>query len=325
MYKTLLPTLVLLLAGSKIMAKPLPSNNLDTFIANQESLVAGVMDGAQKQIVWHNQADTPTDFVILYFHGYSASRQEIDPVPRLVAEGLQANLFYTRFAGHGIAGGGVAFKGVTFDNWLADAEEAMDIGRIIGKRIVIIAHSNGAVMASHMMKKYPSEIVAALFVAPNFRPLNRLAPLLNTGPGYKLATLIYKDSLYGLPESGRAADLDPNLFAHVTSKQQHLDATRAMADGVARLQKFNMQAMQVPMLIMLSDLDSVVDSAYTKKIYSIYGRDFATPKELRIENNTGAPGEHTITGQFKAPATSAYFANTMIHFVRNLPATARTK
>lgn len=294
-------------------------NNLDEFLTNQEAQVSGIMEGAQKTIKWYdNSVGTKREYTILYFHGYSSSRQEIDPVPQIVANALQANLFYTRFKGHGIKGGGHAFKGVIFEDWINDAEEAMTIAQLLGKHVIIIAHSNGAVMAMHLMHRYPSTIKAGLFVAPNFRPKNPAAALLTTQWGYKLATLIYKDSLYSTPSEPKNLTTSKNLFTEVWSNSQHLDATKALAIGVQRLKKYPIETMHVPLFIVASDFDKLVDTTYTKKIFMRYGIKHKTPKKMIIENNTQTPGEHTITGQYTAPHTSELFAKAMIDFIIGL-------
>ncbi|NIZ40057.1 alpha/beta fold hydrolase [Entomospira entomophila] len=320
----LITSLSCLLMASGLSAKTtIPNDNLDTFLKEMESTIPGVMDGAQKYIRWIDEPDQASDFVVLYFHGYSSSRQEIDPVPPLVADALQANLFYTRFTGHGIKNGGIAFKGVTFDDWIADAEEAMEIARIIGKRVVILAHSNGAVMAMHLMKQYPEEIVAGLFVAPNFKPKNAAAGLLTTNWGYKLGTMIYKDSLYSMSDS-KDYQIPAGLFPYVWSKSQHLDATRALAIGVKQLQSHPFTQMRVPLFIVASEHDQVVSTAHTKKIFAKYGIDHRTLKELHLENHTNTHGEHTITGYYKAPATSQAFADAMIAFIHRATSTTAT-
>ncbi|WDI34032.1 alpha/beta fold hydrolase [Entomospira nematocerorum] len=318
MRNIIMTSLSWLLVTSGLSAKvAIPSDNLDTFLQNMESQVSGVMDGAQKYIRWINEANQPSDFVVLYFHGYSSSRQEIDPVPPLVADALEANLFYTRFKGHGIKNGGISFKDVTFDDWISDAEEAMEIARILGKKIVIIAHSNGAVMAMHLMKHYPQEIVAGLFIAPNFKPKNAAAGLLTTNWGYKLGTMIYKDSLYSMSDS-REYTIPQGLFPYVWSKTQHLDATRALAIGVKRLQSYPFTEMTVPLFIIASEHDQVVSTAHTKKVFAKYGINHHVIKELRLENHTHTLGEHTITGYYKAPATSQPFADAMIAFIQRV-------
>lgn len=318
MHDLLLSSVALLSFAGVLGAKSDLSNitihQLENHITQQEAAVAGVIDGAQKLIRWYDAPNTPTDTVILYFHGYSASRQEIDPVPKLLADALGANIFYTRFKGHGITGGGVAFKGVTFEDWIADAEEAMQIARILGKKVIIIAHSNGAVMAMHLMQQYPQEIVAGLFVAPNFRPTNRASTLLTNKWGYKLATLLYKDSLYGSVD-GDKFTAPEGLFPHVWSNTQHLHATQALAIGVKRLQAYPVERMRVPLFVIASDHDKVVETSYTKKIFMRYGVENQTAKELRIENHTNTQGEHTITGDMKAPHTSKPFAQAMLAFI----------
>ena len=62
-----------------------------------------VVPGAEKRITWfQGKENSRTEFAVIYLHGFSATRQELSPVPELLATKLQANLFETRLHGHGL-------------------------------------------------------------------------------------------------------------------------------------------------------------------------------------------------------------------------------
>src|SRR5690606_36424008 len=64
----------------------------------------------------------------------------------LVAEHFGANLFYTRFAGHGRSSG--AMGEATVNAWINDLAEALAIGRRIGDRTILVATSTGGSIAA---------------------------------------------------------------------------------------------------------------------------------------------------------------------------------
>ena len=72
---------------------------------------------------------------VVFIHGFSATGHEIRPLPDLVANGLVANLFFTRLSGHGQ--GGPAMGCATLDDWRADVAQALAFGRMLGKRVLV--------------------------------------------------------------------------------------------------------------------------------------------------------------------------------------------
>ena len=67
-------------------------------------------------------------------------------MPEEVARALGANLFFTRLTGHGRTG--AAMAEATAEDWLADMAEAMEIGRRLGQRVVVIGTSTGGTLAA---------------------------------------------------------------------------------------------------------------------------------------------------------------------------------
>ena len=119
----------------------------DAYLAKSESEVAGIRDGLQKEIIWaFPNSKAKTKLAIVYIHGFSASKGEIRPVPDKVAAALGANLFYTRLTGH--AQNGPAMAVATVNHWVNDYAEALAVGRSIGERVIIIAPSTGAGLAT---------------------------------------------------------------------------------------------------------------------------------------------------------------------------------
>ena len=114
-------------------ASRLPTD-LDSYLRDREAVVGGVKPGAEKRIHWAGAAGVQTDWAVVYLHGFSATAEEIRPVPDRVAQGLGANLYYTRLAGHGL--GPERFAGPSVNDWMIDVAEALAIGRRIGKRRV---------------------------------------------------------------------------------------------------------------------------------------------------------------------------------------------
>lgn len=55
--------------------------DLDAYLLAQEAVYPQITEGVEKQIIWAGEKDVRTKDVIVYLHGFSATSQEIRPVP----------------------------------------------------------------------------------------------------------------------------------------------------------------------------------------------------------------------------------------------------
>jgi pimeloyl-ACP methyl ester carboxylesterase len=171
-----------------IRAMQLP-DDLDKHLSDKEAQLGDVTPGAEKTIVWADpvkKAKTPLSLV--YFHGFSATRQETSPLCDLVAEELGANLFYTRLTGHGRSG--EALGQAKINHWLNDAYEALAIGRRLGHKVVLVGVSTGATLATWLAAQADARDVQALvMISPNYGLRDPRASLLSGPWGLPLLKL----------------------------------------------------------------------------------------------------------------------------------------
>ena len=72
------------------------------WLRKAESAYDDIKPGAERTIQWADpDAPQKTPISLIYFHGYSATRQEVSPVCEQVGEAIGANVYFTRLAGHG--------------------------------------------------------------------------------------------------------------------------------------------------------------------------------------------------------------------------------
>ena len=82
--------------------------DIDLYLGDQEGVYSNIMPGTEKRIIWHGEKGIQTSIAIVVMHGFSASSEEIRPVPDLVANELGANIYFMRFKGHGRDGEALA-------------------------------------------------------------------------------------------------------------------------------------------------------------------------------------------------------------------------
>ncbi|MDP6967683.1 MAG: alpha/beta fold hydrolase, partial [Gammaproteobacteria bacterium] len=118
--------------------------DLDQILATAEANIRALRPATAKTIIWADKPGTKTTTSIVYVHGFSASRNEIRPVPDLLAKALGANLFFTRLRGHGQDG--QALADASYKEWLADTIAAINIGHTLGDKVILMGCSTGCTL-----------------------------------------------------------------------------------------------------------------------------------------------------------------------------------
>lgn len=281
--------------------------DVDAYLATAESRFTDIRDGLQKQVVWafpESRAKTP--FSIVYIHGFSASSGEIRPVPDIVAERFGANVFYTRLAGHGRTGDAMLDGSV--NAWVNDVAEAIEIGRRIGDKVIVMATSTGGSLAAlAAAQPHLADGVAGLvLVSPNFALKDANAFVLSMPWGGTIAELVV----------GKERSFETLNEAHAalwTSKYP----TRALlpmkaAVDLSRTQRYS--AVQIPALFIFDPADEVVDETVTQQIMERWGGPTAhfTPP------GTDDPSHHVIAGDAISPSTTQPTADAVIDWIEGL-------
>ena len=98
-------------------------------MAEGEASVPGLRPGEARAVVWADpETRARTPIALVYVHGFSADRHEVDPLVSRIAEALGANVFYTRLKGHGRDGAALAEAMV--EAWLDDVAGAGAVGAV---------------------------------------------------------------------------------------------------------------------------------------------------------------------------------------------------
>jgi len=265
--------------------------DLGAWLEREEAKVADLRNGAEKRILWAGETGARTPLSVVYVHGFSASAQEMRPVPDRVADALGANLFFTRLAGHGRDGAAMAEPEA--GDWVDDMAEAMAIGRRIGERVLVLGTSTGgtlAALAAHD-EGMRAELAGIVFVSPNFGINNPAAPLLRAPwAEYWLPWLAGEERGFTPINAGHAA--------HWTTSYPTV-AVLPMAARVAHVRGLDHARAEVPALFLYSEHDMIISPAAVRAVYRAWGG----PGEIRAL--VMAPGDdpysHVLAGDILSP------------------------
>ncbi len=209
----------------KVYKFNLPSdlNILETFIKEREAKIPGIKADNEGQFEWADSLKAVTPYSLVYIHGFSASHEEGAPVHENLAKRYGANLYKARMEGHGIDLGDETMINLNADAYIASAEEALAIGKKIGKKVILIGTSAGGALTTYLASKHP-EIEAIVLYSPCIEIKDPSAALLDNPWGRNLAEMIQ-----GKPFN----DFEPK-----NETQPKYWATHYRLEGLVALQNF---------------------------------------------------------------------------------------
>ena len=258
-------------------------NSLDKLIEDSENEILNIRPDTEKKIIWANQNKVKTKISLIFIHGFSATRAELDPVIEMLGKELNANIFFTRLRGHGLDG--EALAEATFDDWMIDTKEAIDIGNAIGDKLILIGCSTGCSLI-HANLQYINNAAAVIYVSPNFGSKSYLGKLLII-PGAKwFIPFIFGKEYSFVP---RNAD-----HARCWTTSYPIKALFAVKDSVVAAYKVKHIKIKQPVLFYFSDDDQVVSAKATRKIISKMGNNVSIHNP--ILTNTDDSSKHGILG-----------------------------
>jgi len=241
-------------------------------------------------------------------HGYSATLEEIRPVPDMVAKALGANLFFTRLSGHGRDGDAMA-EPIGAD-WLADTAEAMEIGRRLGKKVILIGTSTGGTLAAiaagdPSMRK---DLAGIVFVSPNFKINNPMASLMGW-PGARW---------WGPKLAGETRSFEPRneMQAKHWTTSYPMVSTVSLVHLVNYADKMDYVGFDTPAMFMFSDDDQVVVASKTREVAAKWGGD------VTLDIVTMGEGDddysHVIAGDIVSPGQNQRAVDRIVEWIKGL-------
>lgn len=268
-------------------------STLDAQIATQEFAVSGLRPDCEKRIVWHGAPGVQTGWAVIYVHGFSASPQEIRPVPDRVAAALGANLFFARLTGHGQDGDAMA--NATLADWQRDVDQALRIGSLIGKRVLVMGCSTGSALLT-MAGAAGAPIAGYIHVSPNFGLKVKWMQRILDAPVLRSWVPKYGGNNRGLDRV--IGQVSAEYAAYFTTSYP-VQALYPMTDAVKAVWRADVAAITAPALVLYAESDLVVSPGRMHKMMARWGGD-VTKRALNVNRLTN-PASHIITGDIVAP------------------------
>ncbi|MCK0096295.1 alpha/beta fold hydrolase [Yoonia sp. F2084L] len=282
--------------------------DIEAALAAAEAQVPHLREGCEKRIVWAGAPATKTPICLLYIHGFSATGEELRPLPDLVAKELGANIHFTRLTGHGQDGD--AMGKATLSDWRRDVAEAIVIAETLGDEVIIMGCSTGCTLATLALAE-GAKAKVMIHVSPNFGLRHRAVQTLLDLPGSRHWSKYI---------AGRSRSFEPINQAHAAywTVKYPTDAVHVMADAVRAVRGADLTLISTPALFCFNEADQVVHPEDTQKVIARWG---AATEQIKIEQtpDDDAMG-HVMAGDIFSPGQNAPLARQILAWLRGLPA-----
>ncbi len=285
---------------------PSSVSGLESYIDQQEAKHK-LRPNNQARIVWYNDSvKQPTDYAIVYLHGFSASQEEGNPAHRAIAKKFGCNLYLARLSQHGIDTSEQLLN-LTADNYWQSAKEALVIGKQLGKKVILMGTSTGGTQALQLAAAYPNDIAGLILYSPNIAINDPNAWLLNNPWGLQIARMV-KGSNYNDPADDRP------IYKQYWNKHYRLEAVVALQELVeTTMNEKTFATIHQPTLALYyykDELhqDPVVKVSATQKMMEQLG----TPSSLKKQVAMPKTEDHVIGSTIKSKDVEGVIKETKI-------------
>jgi esterase/lipase len=174
--------------SSALPVVPSDATTLEHYIDSNESLHKLKPDN-EARIIWFDSNKRKTEYAIVYLHGFSASQGEGKPIHTNIAKEFGCNLYLSRLAGHGIDTTQPMIN-LTADELWESAKQALQIGKQLGNKVILMSTSTGGTLALKLAADYPNDVYALMLMSPNIAIHDSRSFLLNNHWGLQIARTV---------------------------------------------------------------------------------------------------------------------------------------
>lgn len=275
-------------------AIPASAAELQNYIQAKESSHK-IKPNNEARIVWNNDSlRQPTEYAIVYLHGFSASQFEGAPTHTDIARKFGANLYLSRLAEHGIDTSDT-FANLTPEKYWESAKEALAIGKRIGKKVILMGTSTGGTNALQLAAAFPQDVSALVLLSPNIAINDPNAWILNDPWGLQIAKIVT-----GGPN--RISQERDSINMNYWNCSYRLEGVVALEDLIeTTMTPETFARIKQPVLLLYyykdaANQDKVVKVSAMLDMFKQLGTAASLKKEVALPNT----GNHVIGSPFKS-------------------------
>ena len=266
---------------------PQELSSLATYVENNEAALPNIKPGNQAVLHFYDSIPQKTKYAILYYHGFTASPVEGDPVYKDIAQALGANLFVPRLYGHGLEEEEPMLNFHNDPYW-ESAKEALAIAKTLGEKVIILATSHGSTLALSLGED--PQVAAVALYSPNIRLADPAAVVLSKPWGIQLARLVKGGNYH---EMDRLTEAKKKFWTYITRLESGAHLQKFLE---VKMQPETFAAFTKPLFMGYyykdeQNKDEVVSIPALLAMYEQLG----TPDSLKQKMTFPEAGEHVMT------------------------------
>ncbi|MBE2230367.1 MAG: alpha/beta fold hydrolase [Chitinophagaceae bacterium] len=276
---------------------PAEASALEQYIQQQEARHKLKPDN-EARILWANDSlRLPTDYAVVYLHGFSASQEEGDPVHYEFAQKFGANLYLSRLDAHGIDTSEPLLNCTAEGLWNS-AKEAYAIGKRLGKKVILLSTSTGGTLALKLAAEFP-DIAGLILLSPNIAINDPNAWMLNNHWGLQIARMV-KGKYNLIPDTTA-------IYAQYWNNRYRMEATVQLEELLETTMKASVfEKVKQPVLLLYyykdeDNQDPVVKVSAMKRMFNQLG----TPGNLKRQTAIPNAGDHVLGSYIKSKDLAA--------------------
>ena len=287
----------------------LTSETVEDWLKAKEAKVYDLKQDNDAKITWAAVPGIATEYAFVYLHGFGASRMEAQPVMSQLAEDFEANVFYARLKGHGRAGV-EGFKDLTKETYIASAEQALKIGQLLGKKVILVSTSTGGTLSLYLASKY-KDIAGLIMYSPFVGLKNPMMGQITTPKGREMFISMYGSEVQTLER--------PQEEARFWSTRYHMNAYIALIGMLKEtMVPATFEEVSCPVFMGYyykneEEQDQVVSVAAMLNMFD----QLSLPEDYKEKQSFPKAGNHVIASDLRSGDWSSVFEATQT-FIKNI-------
>ncbi len=271
----------------------IPLLELDSIIKVKDKGIENLKDGCSTEIIWKNDSIQKTEYSVVFLHGFSACAFEGNPIVNDFAENYGYNLYLHRFPQHGL-NDDESFKTITPQDWIESGKEAINIGKSLGEKVIVMSSSTGGTVSAYLAAENPDAIAAQFLYSPNFQIDNPAASLMNDQWGFQILKSTKGEAYH------RIKDMSPEAMPYWTTTYR-IEGLIALQDLIEQtMTDETFKKIDIPSFIGYyykneEEKDNIVSTIRMNEAYKL----FQTEEGKKAIVPFAEVGGHVITNQFQ--------------------------
>ena len=290
MQKTFLTSLLLIAFNFVFLGQEVKTiMTIESIVNTKEISNKNIKPNNQAKIIWaKNYKQKQTDIAFVYLHGFGASSREGEPIMSQLSKKYNANIYMSRLKEHGISRED-NFKNLTPENYIETAKEALLIGKIIGKKIILVSTSTGGSLSLKLASEDSNDILGLILYSPFIDLIN---------PAFKI--IVTPEGKAGFVKMNEGSEImkqeRPEEEAKYWSTIYHIDGYEALINMVTKnMNLTTFSKIKIPAFVGYyykneKEQDQVVSVPAILKMFDGLG----TPTDKKVKVAFPEAGNHVI-------------------------------